>query len=258
MQQHALSMALFITVFVLGLRHGIDWDHIAAITDITGSADRRRESFILATMYVLGHATVVVTLGLLAVLFDIRLPDWIDILMEPLVGLTLIILGAWLLISIGIHGTNYQLKSRWMLIFGFIAKFTNFIKEKTTHTHNHGHGHSHSHSHVQNIGIKTAYGIGMIHGVGAETPTQILLFIAAAGVGGRLAGVAILLTFVLGLVISNSFITIASIFGYAHSHRHSLIYLIIGVATGLFSLVTGIIFLLGHGGILPEIIRLGN
>lgn len=258
MEQHTLSTALFITTFVLGLRHGIDWDHIAAITDITGSAENTKKSFFLATMYVLGHATVIIVLGLLAVVFNLQLPSWVDALMEPLVGITLVILGVWLLVNILLHGKNYELKSRWMLIFSTVAKITRFIKAKTTHSHPHGHGHTHVHSHLQNISTKTAYIIGAIHGIGAETPTQILLFIAAAGVGGRFAGAMILLTFVAGLVISNSLITLAALFGYAHSHRHSVIYMIIGVATALFSLITGLIFLFGHGGILPEIIRTGS
>ena len=28
---------VFLTVFLLGLRHGIDWDHIVAISDITAT-----------------------------------------------------------------------------------------------------------------------------------------------------------------------------------------------------------------------------
>jgi len=32
----------------------------------------------------------------------------------------------------------------------------------------------------------------MIHGVGAETPTQVVLFLTAAGVNGRVGGVAVL------------------------------------------------------------------
>src|SRR5215218_1862554 len=30
-------LGLLLTAFLLGLRHGIDWDHIAAITDITST-----------------------------------------------------------------------------------------------------------------------------------------------------------------------------------------------------------------------------
>jgi hypothetical protein len=32
------AIALLLTALVLGLRHGVDWDHIAAITDITSTS----------------------------------------------------------------------------------------------------------------------------------------------------------------------------------------------------------------------------
>ncbi len=48
----------------LGLRHGIDWDHIAAITDVTSSQPSRLRGFAMGTLYALGHAAVVLTLGL--------------------------------------------------------------------------------------------------------------------------------------------------------------------------------------------------
>ena len=49
----------------------------------------------------------------------------------------------------------------------------------------------------------------MIHGVGAETPTQVLIFLAAAGAGrpgGR--GLRCSLAFIVGLLVANSVITV--------------------------------------------------
>ena len=61
--------------FLLGLRHGIDWDHIAAIGDITGASEQnRRQSIILGSLYALGHALVIIVLGLTAVLVGINGP----------------------------------------------------------------------------------------------------------------------------------------------------------------------------------------
>lgn len=37
------GLALIVLGFVLGLRHGIDWDHIAAITDITSRQSETRK-----------------------------------------------------------------------------------------------------------------------------------------------------------------------------------------------------------------------
>jgi len=41
---------VLVTAFGFGFRHGIDWDHIAALTDITGSQPTRRRSMQFATL----------------------------------------------------------------------------------------------------------------------------------------------------------------------------------------------------------------
>ena len=58
-----LQIGLMVTALGLGFRHGIDWDHIAAITDLTGSQESGRRSMVLATFYALGHAAMVFALG---------------------------------------------------------------------------------------------------------------------------------------------------------------------------------------------------
>ena len=60
----SIELALIGTGLGLGLRHGVDWDHIAAITDVTGTQPERVKAVRLGTLYALGHATVVVALGL--------------------------------------------------------------------------------------------------------------------------------------------------------------------------------------------------
>lgn len=240
---------LFGTALLLGLRHGIDWDHIAAITDITTSTSSKRESFILGTVYVLGHALVVVALGLLAVNLGIQLPEWVDALMEPFVGITLLILGIYLAFSIFRHGKNVRLQSRWMMIFRFASKVYDYIEHKITHAH--------SHSHFQypdRFGVKTSLVVGMVHGIGAETPTQLLLFVAATGAGGKIFGSILVVTFVLGLVISNSIITLVSILGIAQAKQGSVLSLFLAGVTSVFSIILGSLFLFGKAAVLPSIL----
>src|SRR5438445_12698843 len=83
---------LLIAAFLFGFRHGIDWDHIAAITDITGSQDDRRKSVEFGTLYALGHALVVLVLGLIAVLIGEKLPGSVHNVMARVVGVTLLVL----------------------------------------------------------------------------------------------------------------------------------------------------------------------
>jgi high-affinity nickel-transport protein len=91
----------------------------------------------------------------------------------------------------------------------------------------------------------------MIHGVGAETPTQVLIFLAAAGAGGVTAGIAVLGAFIVGLLASNSLITTTSALGYMTATKNFAIYATVAVLTGTFSLIIGMIFVLGKTTLLP-------
>jgi cytochrome c biogenesis protein CcdA len=97
----------------------------------------------------------------------------------------------------------------------------------------------------------TAFLVGMLHGIGAETPTQILIFTAAAGAGGEAAGVATLVAFLVGLMSSNSLITVGSAFGFLQASKNFTLYATVAVITGVFSLVLGVLFLLGKESVLP-------
>jgi len=127
--------------------------------------------------------------------------------------------------------------------------------------HHGHHGRPGHHHHKQpepddpfmNYGRRTAFGVGMIHGVGAETPTQVLIFLAAAGAGGRAVGILVLLTFIVGLLASNSLITVGSAFGYLRASKNFTIYAAVAVVTGVFSLVIGTMFLFGKETLLPAL-----
>src|SRR5205085_4478507 len=88
--------------------------------------------------------------------------------------------------------------------------------------------HRHPHRHVAPMpddpfmayGGRTAFFIGLLHGVGAETPSQVLVFLAAAGVGGKAAGVAVLAAFLFGLLSSNTLVGLAGTYGFLGSPKN--------------------------------------
>jgi cytochrome c biogenesis protein CcdA len=262
-------LALVLLGLTLGLRHGVDWDHLAAIADITsariGAAvpehahasiatldrpshwEEGRARFLLATLYALGHATVVVLLGLIAIWASTLLPEWIDPVMERIVGVTLVLLGVWVFYAIWRDGRDFRLRSRWMLVFSLVRRAWASARARIT-----GQPAVHSHD-LSQYGPKTAYGVGMIHGVGAETGSQALLLAGAAGATTALAGTLMLLSFVCGLVLSNSLVAAFASFGFVSSQTKQNVYLTLGVLAGVFSLVIGIMFLAGQGGALPDL-----
>ncbi len=290
-------VGLVISTFGFGLRHGADWDHIAAITDITSSQDTRRRSMLFATLYVLGHAAVVFALGSLAVLAGDLLPAGVDQTMERVVGATLLLLGAYVFYTLVRHGRDFRMRSRWMLLFTGVSRVMRRLRPRPElveivheheHEHEHGHGHEHAHlvddpavhqggglspasvavvtrhRHVHrhhtpmpddpfaSYGKLTSFFVGMLHGIGAETATQVLVFVAAAKAGSGV-GELLLVVFILGLVTSNTGIAFASTVGYLNAARSFRVYATVAVITGVFSLVVGSLFLLGNGSVLPAI-----
>jgi len=299
------ALLVLATGLVLGVRHGFDWDHIAAITDITSTtatADageqahaashqrhphdhphggpeeldahgrteaprlrveggrhrnvgqhrfvrEQRHAIVLGTLYALGHALVVLMLGLAAIQFGAILPDWVDPLMGRVVGLTLIFLGAWVFVSLYAyvrHGGEFRLRSRWMLVFDTTRGLYRRIQARI-------HGHEHVEPvEMSSYGPKTAFGVGMIHGVGAETGSQALLIATVGGAAGAGLGLPMLVAFVIGLVVSNTVIVVLTATGFVAGRLRTPIYIAIGVVAGLFSLWVGILFLLGGEAVLPD------
>ncbi|MEA2516286.1 MAG: hypothetical protein QOG16_124 [Actinomycetota bacterium] len=275
---------MLLAVFFAGLRHGFDLDHIAAITDISSSQIDRRRSMVLGTIYAVGHAVVLVILGAIAVVAGRQIPRSFDEVMGRVIGATLILLGIYVIYSLARFGRAAHLRSRWMVVLAGIKRTVAWIRRtpvrevEISHEHAHpvaGHHHdhdivhpvvsaekpgavltttthSHPHSHVvraptdpfAEYGPWTCLGIGMIHGVGAETPSQVALFTAAAGVTGALGGLPILLSFVAGLFLGNSLLVVSAA-GLSSGRRLPSIYFVVAVASAIVSLVVGSIYLFG-------------
>ena len=295
------GIGVLVSAFLFGFRHGIDWDHIAAITDITSSQDECSTSMLFGTIYALGHALVVFLIGSAAILIGAKLPEGIDPIMERIVGVTLVILGVFVFVSLIKHGREFRMRSRWMLIFSGTRSVYRMVRgaigraptgaadpAQSDHVHSdadpvhmhagegvalavaddlpvsewhhghHGKASHHHHKHPEpdafmNYGKGTAFTVGMVHGIGAETPTQVLIFLTAVTAGGKLGGEVVLITFLLGLLVSNSVITLGSSFGFLRASRNWKVYVTVAILTGTISLIIGLLFLFGEGAVLPAL-----
>jgi high-affinity nickel-transport protein len=250
------------TALTLGIRHGIDWDHIAAISDITSATSSdaapspvktHLRALGLASLYAAGHALVVVVLGLAALYFQAILPDWIDPIMERVVGATLLALGFWVVYSLARYwrgGGEFRLRSRWMLVFAGVREVWRQVQARV-------HGHSHRgefHVHrVDQYSPWAALGVGVIHGIGAETGTQVLIIAAVGGAASQGLGLWMLLAFVAGLLVSNTAIALATSTGFVGAGRASAIYVAAGCLAATLSLLVGSYFVLGMGDHLPDL-----
>lgn len=320
-----MSIGLLLTSFAFGLRHGVDWDHIAAIADLSSSGESRRHGFVLSALYAIGHAIVVLILGIGAIAVGAAIPEGVDEWMGRVVGVTLVGLGAWILIEIVRRKSDFRLQSRWILIlngtFAGLRRVRQTVQGRKVaidHEHNHDHDHDvvstqheaphahdhahaeadidltvaqesrelvgaepsrggirsllsrgrhahhHAHSHAHQhelhladdpktaVGNGTAAGIGMLHGIGIESPTQIAVFVASTAAVGWASGVALLLAWCVGLVVANAGLALLAGFGMLHAERNFAVYVTVAVLVAVASIAMGLLLLTGVDA-LPEI-----
>ena len=143
--------------------------------------------------------------------------------MEPLVGVTLVSLGFWLIFTIWRRGRSQAAETT-----------------PTTGLQ-------------RNISVSAALTTGIVHGIGAETPTQILALLAAASAAHGARSLALVCIFVAGIFVSNMILAALFVKGFALTQRRSWLNRGLGILTAVFSLVVGLAFLTRSAAILPAL-----
>jgi high-affinity nickel-transport protein len=249
----ALELAL-VSCALLGLRHGFDYDHLAAITDITSVQRCWREGMKLGLLYAVGHAITIAILGFTAIFLHLSLPRGMDSIGERLVGVTLIALALYVLVTFFRRRSDASHRhaippSRIALLITAARTAKWRIRRLT----------SPDKPRPEPFRFRYDAGsvlfIGVIHGLGAETPSQLLLFLLAANLGGASRGLLGLLCFIAGLLIMNTIMTASASGIFASStHRPSLQTFVTSL-TAVYSLIVGTIFLFGVSDKLPALVR---
>ncbi len=143
----ALAVAL-----LLGLRHPLDPDHLAAVA--ATARDSRRRSALVGLSWGAGHATTVLALGVPVVLWTAAMPEGIHQTIEALIGVMIFALGLRLLIQ-------------------------------------HRRGELHAHPHRPPRSLREAYAIGVVHGAGGSAAIGLLILAAIPDHGVALAGLLV-------------------------------------------------------------------
>jgi ABC-type nickel/cobalt efflux system permease component RcnA len=269
----AVGAGLLGSALALGLRHGFDVDHLAAIGDIAGTERSPRRALGLSTVYAVAHGAVVLVLGIVAVVGGSYVPPSLDEVLGRVAGVTLLVMGAYVLLGLLRHGTDFRVRSRWSLVLDALAAVRGRLRDRAAvvefeHDHPHDHRRPHGHDHEETggatahgavavghrhlhrhrgvlpgagYGWRAAAGVGVVHGVGAETPTQVVLFVAAAGAGGVAAGLSVLGSFVVGLLLANTAVAVVAAAGVRTGAGRTAL----AALAGVFSLVVGTLLLVG-------------
>jgi len=248
-----LELAL-VSCLLLGLRHGFDYDHLAAISDITSVQRNWREGMKLGLLYALGHALTVAILGSAVIFLHLSLPPHMDAISERLVGATLIVLAIYVLVMFlrrkpGMAHHHHIPRSRIALLISG-ARYTRW-RVRRLYSPDAPQPEPFAFQYNQS----SVFVVGIIHGLGAETPSQLLLFLLAANLGGTSRGFIGLLSFIVGLLLMNTLMTASASGIFASATNRPRIQAVVTSLTAAYSLILGTIFLFGVSDKLPPLLH---
>jgi len=207
---------------LLGLRHAIEADHLAAVSTIVSEKKSLLSASIVGGLWGLGHTISLFVVGIAVIFLKLQIPESFETTLETCVGVMLIFLG--------------------------INALRKLFSSKDLHAHIHTHGereHIHFHTHEnENAPSHHRFGprsifIGMLHGLAGSaalmllliptipSPTLALVYILIFGFGSVIGMMA--MSFLIGLPI------------HFTTSRFGMINTGIRLAAGVFSLGLGIV-----------------
>lgn len=182
MEPNVVSGSALGLVFLLGLRHGLDPDHIAVIDNLTFQAadERPRLAPWTGTLFAIGHSlsVAVVAFGVALLAGRFAWPQWIGNAVEVMIVALLILIGTLNLRALLQRGDYTPVGWRQKLVPGRWAASSHPV---------------------------AIIGIGMIFGLVFDTATQAAAWGTVASSGGGLAAAAAIAgAFALGMVVTDT------------------------------------------------------
>ncbi len=168
---------------LLGARHALDADHVAAVTTILSERPDFRSSGLIGVSWGFGHTVMLLLVGVAVLVFKIAIPERVASGLEILVGLMLVALGTSLALTLW--------RGHWHL----------HVHEHGGATHQHLHSHrldaGHVHTHWLRVTLKP-FAVGLVHGLAGSAGLALMVL---ASVRSVWQGVAYLLVFGLGSIL---------------------------------------------------------
>jgi hypothetical protein len=160
--------------FVLGLRHALDADHIAAVSALASQQPSLFRSCLLGTFWGFGHTTALLAAAVALIAFKLTISPGMERTLETGVALLLVLLGG-------------------RVLLGSIASWAGgeravHLGREHPHAHSHGDaGHEHAgHTHVIRLAGRP-FLVGLLHGAAGSAALMLMVLATIPSpVGGLL------------------------------------------------------------------------
>lgn len=159
--------------FLLGLRHAMDADHVAAVSAIISDQRGVVRSCILGTFWGIGHTLTLLLAGLFMMGFKLTISAAVERALEMAVALVVILLGGHVLLRAlsGVHVHRHA-----------------HVHNGSAHSHAHLHrGVEHVHDHWRPVRAgRKPFLVGMLHGMAGSGALMLLVLAALPSPGSML------------------------------------------------------------------------
>lgn len=180
--------------FLLGARHALDADHIAAVATIVSERRTVRASGLIGLSWGLGHTVVLLIAGLAIALFKVTIPDRLVDWFEFVVGL--------MLVGLGVSLAARLVKERWH------CHAHEHDGQRHLHMHHHTANPHHRHPHLLQGSLKP-FVVGMVHGLAGSAALGLIVASAVRTVGEMLLYIIVFgLGSIIGMVLLGTVISV--------------------------------------------------
>lgn len=192
--------------FLLGMRHALDADHVAAVSTMLAQRPDLRRSGFIGLCWGCGHTAVLLVVGLAVLTLKITISDAVAQVFESVVGVMLVALG--LALAVTLYREQWHLHAH------------EHDGARHAHLHSHRLGEDHAHRHAWRDSLPPLL-VGMVHGLAGSAA---LMLVVLSAVHTFWEGIAYILLFgigsilgmvVLGILISLPFLFSVSVGRYA-------------------------------------------
>ncbi len=227
--------------FVLGLRHALDADHLAAVSTFVTEERNLLRSSLIGVSWGMGHTAALLVFGLGVAAFRLALTPRFSQFLELLVGCMLVLLGGNVL---------------YKLAKGRALHAHAHAHDGAAHTHLHMHAseaeHDHQHQHrTLRLGGRP-FVVGVVHGLAG---TAALMMLVVGAIPSLLLAAGYILIFGVGSIGGMTVMSLLMTVPLALAARRlALVEQLIRLAAGLFSLGFGL-FLAWEVGLVHLLLR---
>ena len=228
----------FFTGLIASMLHVIMGpDHIAAVLPFVIEA--KRKAWKIGLFWGIGHIVGMLLIGILFLLFKEMIPvERISGHSEQLVGIVLVIIGIWAFIKIFRSEPHHQ--------HLHVHSENQPLIHKHAHEHTHNPTHDHNHPQQEKQGYLTTFWIGILHGFAGIA--HFILFIPVLGFENNTTAFIYVTGFIAGIIVAmTSFSLIAGkIADFAKNEHNPNLFKGIRLAGGIFAIVIGVYWIIGH------------